>query len=346
MPRNASLRPALRALARVVPALIALGVVAPARTGLAQSDQLPNPFRAEQGWARMPAGRTWGSTSAVDVDRDGHIWVGERCGANTCAGSSLPPILQFDRSGRLLKSFGRGTLIFPHGFHLDREGNIWVTDAQGKDGKGHQVLKFSRDGTLLMALGTAGVAGNGPDTFNQPSDVVVADSGDVFVADGHDGDSNARIVKFRKDGTFVRTWGKRGSAPGEFNTPHAIAIDSRGRVFVGDRANNRIQIFDQEGAFLAEWKQFGRPSGIYIDERDTIYVADSESNTRRNPGWKRGIRIGRAHDGVVTAFIPDPEPDPDKSATSGAEGVAADRAGTIYGAEVGPKGVRRYVKRS
>ena len=344
MPRHAS-RPTVRpSWARVLPLAIALAVLPAAGADLAQNDQIPNPYRAEQGWARMPEGRTWGSTSAVEIDRDGHIWVAERCGANTCAGSPLAPVLQFDRSGRLLKSFGEGTVIFPHGFHVDRERNIWVTDAQGKDGKGHQVLKFSPEGTLLMALGKAGVAGDGPDTFNQPSDVVVADNGDVFVADGHDAGSNARIVKFRRDGTFIKTWGKRGSAPGEFNTPHAIAIDSRGRLFVGDRANNRIQIFDQDGTFLAEWKQFGRPSGIDIDGRDTIYVADSESNARRNPGWKRGIRIGSARDGAVTAFIPDPEPDPDKSATSGAEGVAADDAGTIYGAEVGPKGVRRYVK--
>lgn len=345
MPRHASPVSKVFSLERVLPASIALALLAVGALGLAQSSQLPNPYRAEQGWARMPEGRIWGSTSAVDVDRHGHIWVAERCGANTCAGSPLAPILQFDRSGRLLKSFGEATLIFPHGFHLDREGNIWVTDAQGKDGKGHQVLKFSPDGKLLMALGKAGVAGDGPDTFNQPSDVVVASNGDIFVADGHDSDSNARIVKFRRDGTFIKTWGRRGSAPGEFNTPHTIAIDSRGRVFVGDRGNNRIQIFDQEGGFLAEWKQFGRPSGIYIDQRDTIYVADSESNTKRNPGWKRGIRIGSARDGIVTAFIPDPEPAPDKSATSGAEGVAADGEGTVYGAEVGPKGVRRYVRR-
>jgi streptogramin lyase len=320
-------------------------IAAAVNTDVAQTNDPPNPYRAEAGWAQMPAGRTWGSTSAVGIDKQGTIWVGERCGANTCAGSSLPPLLQFDRSGRLLKSFGVGSLIFPHGFFVDSESNIWVTDAQGKDGKGHQVLKFSRDGALLFALGKAGVAGDGPDTFNQPSDVVVAANGDIFVADGHDSNSNARIVKFAKDGRFIKTWGKRGSAPGEFDTPHTIAIDSRGRVFVGDRANNRIQIFDQEGNFIEAWKQFGRPSGIDIDARDTIYVTDSESNTKRNPGWKRGIRIGSARDGKVVAFIPDPEPQPDTSSTSGAEGVAVDADGTVYGAEVGPKGVRRYIRK-
>jgi sugar lactone lactonase YvrE len=305
-----------------------------------------NPYRTVEGWARMPEGRAWGATSAVDVAPDGRsIWVGERCGANTCAGSSLPAILQFDEAGRLRTSFGAGMFVFPHGIHVDRGGNVWITDARARDGKGHQVFKFSPDGKLLLTLGKAGVAGEGPDVFNQPSDVVVAASGDVFVADGHDENSNARIVKFSKDGQFIKTWGKRGSAPGEFDTPHGLAFDSRGRLFVADRGNNRIQIFDQDGKFLEEWKQFSRPSGVYIDKHDVLYVADSESNSKTNPGWKRGIRIGSARDGKVTAFIPDPEPDPEKVVTSGSEGVAADARGNVYGAEVGPRALKKYVKK-
>jgi len=323
--------------AAIVAAITLLGAQAHA--------QLPNPYRVVEDWAKLPDGRSWGSTSAVDVDRDGNIWVAERCGANTCAGSNLAPIVKLDPSGRPLKIFGAGLFVFPHGFHIDKDGNVWVTDAQGKDGKGHQVFKFSPDGKVLLTLGKAGVASNGPDTFNQPSDVVVGANGDIFVADGHGGNSNARIVKFSKDGKFIKTWGKKGFGPGEFDTPHALALDSRGRLFVGDRNNNRIQIFDQDGKFLEEWAQFGRPSGIFIDGNDFIYVADSESNAKRNPGWKRGIRIGSAIDGQVTAFIPDPEPEPDKAGTSGAEGVAADAAGNIYGAEVGPKTLRKYVRK-
>jgi sugar lactone lactonase YvrE len=306
----------------------------------------PNPYRTVEGWARMPEGRTWGATSAVDVAPDGRtIWVGERCGANTCAGSTLPAILRFDESGRLTTSFGAGMFIFPHGFHVDRDGNVWLTDARGQDGKGHQVFKFSPEGKVLLTLGKAGVKGEGLDVFNQPSDVVVAANGDIFVADGHDTDSNARIVKFSKDGKFIKTWGKRGTAAGEFDCPHGVAFDSRGRLFVADRGNKRIQIFDQEGKFLDEWKQFGRPSGIYIDKNDVVYVADSESNSKANPGWKRGIRVGSAKDGTVTAFIPDPEPDPEKVVTSGSEGVAADARGNIYGAEVGPRALKKYVKK-
>jgi sugar lactone lactonase YvrE len=310
------------------------------------ANSLPNPYRTVEGWAKMPEGRTWGATSAVEVARDGKsLWVAERCGANTCAGSSLPAILEFDESGRLQASFGAGIFVFPHGIHVDGDGNVWVTDARGKDGKGHQVFKFSPEGKLLLSLGKAGVAGEGLDAFNQPSDVVVGANGAIFVADGHDENSNARIVKFSKDGRFVKTWGKRGTAAGEFDTPHGLAFDSRGRLFVADRGNNRIQIFDQDGKFLEQWTQFSRPSGIYIDGNDVLYVADSESNGKTNPGWKRGIRVGSAKDGKVTAFIPDPEPDPEKVVTSAAEGVAADARGNIYGAEVGSRALKRYVKK-
>jgi len=309
----------------------------------------PNPYTTVENWAKLPEGRSWGSTSAVGVDRDGKsIWVGERCGANSCAGKTDPPILKFDSSGKLVKSFGEGMFLFPHGFAVDKDGNIWVTDGQGANGKGHQVFKFSPEGKVLMTLGKAGVAGDGPDTFNQPNAVAIAPNGDIFISDGHTpGTGNARVVKFSKDGKFIKQWGGHGSAPGQFEVPHALAFDSKGRLFVGDRANNRIQIFDQDGKFLDQWTQFSRPSGIFIDKNDVIYVADSESTDRdgygHNPGWKRGIRIGSAKDGKVTAFIPDPSPG--SGPTSAAEGVAADAAGNVYGAEVGPKALKKYVKK-
>ena len=325
------------------------------------TNSLPNPYRSLENWAKLPDGRTWGSTSAVDVDRDGSsVWVGERCGAFAppgqmaqllaqgkpfaCQGSMLDPILKFDASGKLVKSFGAGMLIFPHGIHVDREGNVWLTDGLGMEGKGHQVFKFSPEGKVLLTLGKAGVAGAGNDEFNAPSAIVTAPNGDIFVADGHGGNTNARIVKFSKDGKFTKTWGKKGSGPGEFDGPHAIAMDSQGRLFVGDRNNNRIQIFDQDGKFIDQWPQFSRPSGVFIDKNDVLYVADSESESvsRNHDGWKRGIRVGSAKTGQVTAFIPDPVEK--TTGTSAAEGVAADAMGNIYGAEVGPKRLMRYVK--
>ena len=307
----------------------------------------PNPYRTLMSWVNLPSGRVWGSTSAVDVDRDGRsIWVAERCGANSCANSPLSPILKIDPAGNVVKSFGEGLFVLPHGIHVDRDGNVWVTDADGTSeprGKGHQVIKFSPDGLVLLTLGKAGVPGNGPDTFNRPSDVVVAPNGDIFVADGHRGNSNDRIVKFSKDGKFLKTWGKKGSSPGEFDLPHGIAMDSRGRLFVADLWNNRIQIFDQDGNFLHEWKQFGQPGGLFIDGNDVLYVADSLSGPERHSGWIRGIRIGSASDGTVTHFIPDPTPN--GNPITAAEGVAADSAGNVYGAVFGAPMLQKHIKR-
>jgi sugar lactone lactonase YvrE len=281
---------------------IAIGAAARAGTSL-PTNSLPDPYRAIENWAKMPEGRTWGSTSGVGIDPDGKsVWVAERCGTFAlpsalvptgpfaCHGSYLAPILKFDASGTMVKGFGADDIVFPHGLTVDRGGNVWVTDLFARDGKGQQVLKFSPDGKLLMALGKAGVAGDGPEEFNAPSAVVVAPNGDIFVADGHGGDTNARIVKFTRDGKFIKTWGRKGTAPGEFDTPHALAMDSQGRLFVGDRNNNRIQIFDQDGNFIDQWTQFSRPSGLFIDANDVIYVADSESEAaaKNHDGWKRG----------------------------------------------------------
>jgi hypothetical protein len=316
----------------------------------ADPNSAPNPYRTVENWAKLPAGRSWGQVISADVARDGKsIWVVERCGGTSCAKSDLAPILGFDSMGNLVKSFGAGMIVRPHGLFVDQHDNVWATDGDAENGKGDQVFEFSPEGKVLLTLGKAGVAGDGRDTFNKPSDVLIAPDGDIFVADGHGPGSNARIVKFSPDGKFIKAWGKQGSGPGEFNNPHSLAMDSRGRLFVADRGNSRVQIFDQEGTFLDEWKQFGRPSGVYIDTNDMLYVADSESNMARNPGFHRGIRIGSAKDGIVKAFIPDPVLVPgeglDPTNGTAAEGVAADAAGNVYGAEVGPRNFKKYVKK-
>ena len=306
----------------------------------------PNPYRTIDAWLQAPTGRTIGSVSGVDTAADGTVWIAERCAANDCSTSSdLAPIFHADASGKVVGSFGAGRFAFPHGVYVDAQGNIWVTDARAGNGRGHQVTKFGPDGKVLLTLGEAGVAGSDTAHFDGPTDVVVAPSGDVFVSDGHEDASNNRILKFTRDGKFLKQWGGTGSAPGQFLVPHALALDSRGRLFVADRDNNRIQLFDQDGKFLEEWTQFGRPSGLYIAKDDTLYVSDNQSNTERHPGWPRGIRVGSARDGKLTAFIPDPEFDPARTQETGAHGLAADAAGNIYGAEVYSLSAKKYVRK-
>ena len=319
--------------------------------GLANAqNSAPNPYETIEGWAELPDGRVWGATSAIYPANDGkHIWVAERCGTNLCVGSDVDPVLLYDQEGNVVKSFGAGMITWPHGMFVDVDDNVWIADAVGyapvPEGIGHTIMKFSPDGELLMRLGKEGVAGDGTDVFNKPSDMLVAPDGSIFVVDGHDAGGNNRVMKFDKDGKYVMQWGSTGKEDGEFRDPHALAMDSQGRLFVGDQGNSRLQIFTQDGEHIATWTQFGRPSGLFIDQNDILYSADSESNARRNTGWKRGIRIGSAKDGFVTAFIPDPEPEQDNSGTSAAEGVAVDAAGNIYGAEVGPRAVKKYVRK-
>jgi DNA-binding beta-propeller fold protein YncE len=317
--------------------LVALAImltgVAYAAVDVSATNNLPDPYRPIENWAQLPAGVEWGQVIAVQPDAHGNLWVFHR---------SDPAILEFDASGKFLKSFGAGMFVQPHGLAIDREGNVWVTDASAKDGKGQQVFKFSPDGKILMTLGKAGVAGAGPDTFNGPCDVAIAPNGDIFVADGHGGETNGRVVKFSKDGKYLKEWGKKGSGPGEFDTLHSIAMDSKGRIFIADRGNSRIQIFDQDGKFIDQWKQFGRPSGIFISKNDTLYSVDSQSDEKTNPGVKRGIRIGSAKDGTVKLFIPDTSADP-KIAM--AEGVSADaKGGIVYAAGVTSMALHKFVK--
>ncbi len=339
------------------------------------ANSYPNPFTTVTDFFKMPAGRTWGSTAGVDIDKDGKtVWLIDRCGGNSCYDaatgkmSDLDPVLHFDENGHLIKSFGAGLIVFPHGMAVDADDNVWITDgndnapraargARGGGGpvgaaagatKGHQVFKFSPDGKLLLTLGTPGGAVD-PECCYQPNDVFVAPNGDIFVATVH-GAGGGWIYKFDKTGKLLTKWGRPqgGGDParGELNQPHTLAMDSRGRLFVGSRSCNCVQIFDQNGKFIDQWSQFSRPSGVFIDKNDNLYVADSESgpsnNTTHPGGWQRGIRIGSAKDGKVKYFIPDP--DLLHQGTSSAEGVAVAANGTIYGAEVGQRDVKKYVR--
>src|SRR5580704_3598117 len=307
----------------------------------------PNPYRMEEFRLQLPDDRKLGAPIGVEIDHsDGKtLWIFERCGGDSCAGSTVDPVMKLDASGKMVTNFGGGLTNWPHGFYVDRAGNVWVTDGRGENGKGHTVIKFSPQGKILLTLGKSGQAGNAPGMFDMPSDVITTPNGDIFVADGHgvfEGhQTNDRIVKLSKDGTFITTWGKHGSAPGEFDVPHSLAMDSAGRLYVGDRSNSRIQIFDQSGKFIAEWKQFGRPSSVYIDTNDTIYVADSQSDDKTNPGFKQGIRIGSVKDGKVLAFIPLID-----AAIGPSEELAADDQGNVFAGFTakGKMAVRKFVK--
>jgi len=276
-------------------------------------------YRPDPDWANLPNGMQWGQVVAIDVDAEGNIFALHRCGADTCVGQRQPPLLKFDPTGRLLQTWGADQLVWPHGLHIDHDGFIWVSDAREADGRGHQVFKLSPAGDILLTLGEAGVAGDGERTLNGPTDIAVARNGDIFVADGH---GNNRIVKYSPAGEFLLAWGQLGAAPGEFNVPHAIAVDSRDRVYVGDRDNGRIQVFDQNGRFVESWTQFGTPSGMYIARGDMLWVAHAA-----------GVRAGSTRDGAITVDVGYEALLAEKG---NVEDVAADAAGNIYAGLAGP----------
>ncbi len=307
-------------------------------------NDLPNPFHPVTLWkADLGGGRTWESSASITTGPDGTLWVLDRKDP-----AKVDPIIQLEPSGKVLKTFGAGLFVNPHKMthEMDKEG-FWVADMGG-----HQVFKISYDGKVLMVLGKKGVPGSGPGELSQPTQVAVAPNGDIFVGNGHSHGSPVdpnRIAKFDKAGKFIKSWGRKGVGNGEFDVIHDLTFDSRGRLFVADRNNSRIQIFDQDGKHLDTWFQFGRPAGIYIDKRDdTIYVGDNESrdgytNTGQyffyphgygyNPGVQRGIRIGSAVDGSVRYFIADPCPYPYPGGGSFTEGVTADLDGNVYSAD-------------
>jgi hypothetical protein len=344
--------------------------------------KLPNPYRLVPDWPTLPSamkgpnGRKWGEVIRVHVAPDGNIWVFHRCfhdkpnGDATCLnrGDANPPILEFNPAGRLLRSFGAGLFAHPHGFTLDKDGNIWATDTNdeetilGMSAKnaqgvtmGQVALKLSPTGKVLMTIGTPGVGGNGPYTFDRPTGVAVAANGDIFIADGHSGNKSksGRVVKYSPDGTFIKAWGRMGTEAGNFRDPHDLYVGgSKGFVYVADRQNSRIQVFDQDGNFIAAWTQFGQPSSVYVDKRDNIYVGSTYQDPSRGSVMRattapndRAIVVGNAITGELKYLIPDPA-DLSKLTDTGtsASGIAVDDQGNIYAADVGPNNLRKYTR--
>ena len=377
-------------LSRSSAALVCAGVLGALLPVLAAQTQreavpkpsLPNPYQLAPDWPTLPQpfkgprGRKWGEVIRVHAAPNGNIWVFHRCfhdqpnGDATCLnrGDTNPPILEFSPAGVLLRTAGVGLFAHPHGFTVDGQGNLWATDTNdeaqilGMPAKndrgvalGQTVLKISPDGRVLMTLGTPGVGGNGPSLFDRPTGVAVASDGSIFVSDGHwrNRSNTARVVKYSANGTFIKTWGRVGEAPGEFREPHDIAIGgSRGYVYVADRLNSRVQVFDQEGTFVAAWTQFGQPSSVYVDAADNLYVGSTYQDPARgavtgrsNEPNDRAIVIGDALTGELKYLIPDPGDLRTMTDTgTSASGIAVDREGNIYAADVGFNNLRKYIK--
>ena len=321
---------------------------------------MANPYTMVEDWPTLNPGMRWGAAIGLIPDNTGGTWMLFR---------SEPPINYIDAGGNITQSFGEGVFVQAHGFCRDSDGSFWAGDSgpfrddPSTAGRGFQLHKFSPDGTLLMSLGRPGVSAAAEDTFIGPTACAEAPDGSIIVADGHwprpstaqqDGD---RLVKLTKDGEFVRAVGRLGAGPGEFMGPHSLAFDSQGRLFVADRSNNRVQIFDAQLNFVDEWRHFGRPSGVAILSDDTLIVSDSESGrpipgpavapegpgaAPRNPGWQPGVRIGNARDGSLHYFIPGTLP----------EGLAGDELGNIFagltsGCDASPSGgcLQKWVRR-
>jgi DNA-binding beta-propeller fold protein YncE len=211
----------------------------------------------------MPDGWKFGRVSAVATDSSGEVYVFHR-------GPKADPLVVFDNKGKYLRSWGKGMFGNPHGLRIDKQNNIWVTDNGD-----HQVMKFTREGKLLLTLGVKGKPATDDKSFNRPTDIAFAPTGEVYISDGY---GNSRVVKITSDGKFIKTWGKRGTGPGEFNIPHSVAVDSKGTVYVSDRENNRIQMFDPNGKFLREWTHLGATQNVFITPADEMWIITHRDN--------------------------------------------------------------------
>jgi sugar lactone lactonase YvrE len=329
---------------KIVLALLAsVAVTAEARAQASYPcvNDAPNPYHMVNNWLQTP--RPLGPVNSVTVDSRDNIWAFDRCGAQGCSGSNMAPIFELGPDGKTIKNFGAGEFASAHSIAVDKDGNVWAADFQAKDGKGMQVIKFSPDGKVLLKLGKPGQPGMGNDEFNQPTGVAALSNGDIVITEGHGSKLNkSRVNIYTKDGKYLRSFASHGTGEGQLTEPHAVAVDRQDHIYVADRTGNRINVYDKTGKLLANWKQFGRPSGVYVDNNDMVYVADSQSDEKTNPGCKMGIRIGSAKDGKVMYYIPPPPGVNEK--TPPPEGITVDSHGNIYAAAVQMQDIKKYVK--
>jgi DNA-binding beta-propeller fold protein YncE len=294
-------------------------------------------YQHDPNWPQKPAEAVWAAMPGVAVDANGHIWTFNRGNI---------PIQVYTADGALVRMWGQGEFKNPHHIKIDREGNVWVSDTLL-----HTVRKCTPDGKVLLTLGTPGEAGTDEKHLNQPTDMAITPSGEVFVADGY---GNNRVVHFDAQGRFVKAWGKLGIGPGEFSLPHAIVVDSRGRLYVADRNNARVQVFDQSGKFLAEWRNLITPWGIWITPKDEIYVCGSSPML-----WSetRGSMLSiPPKDQVVMRFDPDGRVRQIWTFPKGEDGkekpgdlnwvhaIAVDSGGHLYLGDINGKRAQRFIR--
>jgi DNA-binding beta-propeller fold protein YncE len=274
---------------------------------------LADGYRLDASFPQLPKDVKLAEVSGVAINSAGDIFIfhrGER------------PIIAFNKSGKFLRSFGEGTRS-AHGLRCDAADNVWATDVVN-----HTVTQFAPDGKVLLTLGEKGVAGEDEKHFDKPTDIAFAPNGDFFVSDGY---GNSRVVKFNKSGKFLLAWGKKGTGEGEFNTPHAIRLDSKGNVFVGDRENDRVQVFDQNGKFIRNFGGFA-PFGLFITPDDTLFVADGRAHRvmKMNLEGKISNTIGKLGPEPGHFFLP--------------HGITADKDGSIYVTEINGKRVQKFIQ--
>ena len=277
------------------------------------------PHKLVRDWAQLPKGWNLGECSGVAVDPRDNVWVFNR---------GPHPVIQFDKKGKILQSWGEGTVEFAHGIRVGPDGNIW-----GVDVKGHAVLKYSPAGRLLKILGARqGMPGNNDsrDAFNEPTNLVFGPSGDFFISDGY---VNSRVIHFSKDAEYIGHWGRKGTGDGEFDLVHDIVRDKRGRLYVADRTNERVQIFDEGGRFLGKWTDVGAPWGLdYIEREDAIYMCDGLNNRVIK------LNLGGQVLGVLGAYGKDP------GKFDLAHSIAVDSEGSIYVAEIRNLRVQKFAR--
>ncbi len=274
----------------------------------------PLDYQPVKNWPTLPADFKLGGVSAVATDSADRVYLFHR-GKN--------PIVVLDKDGKYLRSWGEGLIHTAHGLRVDPDNNIWITDIGN-----HLVMKFNAEGKLLLTLGTKDKPGATRDTFNKPTDMAVAPSGDVYVSDGY---GNSRVVKFTKEGKYIREWGTKGKGEGEFNLPHAICLDAKGQVYVGDRENDRVQVFDPDGKFITQWKESGAPFGLFLTKEAKMFVADGRGNVVRllDGQGKEVARFGEKGASAGQFTMP--------------HWICVDRQGAVYVAEVSGERAQKFV---